>query len=147
MLRDSSLSSHCKAGRTMIVHWAAVQTKRQRLTPNLWHSFSVLPFSVHFFHILPPLSPFLSWSTTPLILTLPWLETAHFPLNPREPAVCPGLLGLARHIETGRGQEEGKLKANANVLFSLSLISNVPVKTAPSITSVIYNRQSPPTFC
>lgn len=97
MQRDSSLSRHRKAGRTIIVCWAAVQTKRQRVTPNLWHSFSVLPFSLYYFHILPPLSPFLSWSTTPLILTLPWLETAHFPLNPREPAVCPGLLGLARH--------------------------------------------------
>jgi len=103
MLRDSSLSSHRKAGRTIIVSWAAVQTKWQIVTPNLWHSFSILPFSVHFFHILPPLSPFLSWSTTLLILTLPWLETARFPLNHREPAVCPGFLCLARPIETDRG--------------------------------------------
>lgn len=147
MLRDSSLSSHRKAGRTIIVCWAAVQTKRQIVTPNLWPSFPVLPFSVHFFHILPPLSPFLSWSTTLLILTTPWLETARFPLNHRQPAVFPVLLGLARPIETDRGQEEGKLKANALVLFSLNLISNLPVKTAPSITSVTYNGQSPPTFC
>lgn len=144
VLCDSSLSSHLKAGRNIIVCQAAVQTKRQRVTPNLWHSFSVLPFSVHFLNVLPPLSPFLSWSTTPLILTLPWLETASFPLSPREPAGCPGHLGLARHKETDRGQEEGILKANASVLFSLSLISNVPVKTAPSYTSVTYNGQSLP---
>jgi len=114
MLRDSSLSSHRKAGRTIIVSWAAVQTKWQIVTPNLWHSFSILPFSVHFFHILPPLSPFLSWSTTLLILTLPWLETARFPLNHREPAVCPGFLCLARPIETDRAY---KLYCFLQVLF------------------------------
>lgn len=108
-----------------------------------FHSFLSLSISFTYtlLYLLSSLSPqhpsslhFLGWKMPVFLSALGILLGA------------PGHLAWPDPQKRTEARRRGKLKANAPVLFSLSLISNVPVKPAPSITSVTYNRQSPPSF-